>query len=89
MAILAVVSICLIFRTGGFAAFTIGRQFGAAIPFLYAIPLAGLAFGVYANLRDTRAWITPRLDVIADMIARIGKRISGRELTPAGLSDGQ
>jgi lipopolysaccharide export system permease protein len=89
LAIVSVVLLCIMFRSGGFAAMGVGRKVSAAIPFMYAVPLAGLAFGIYANLHDTRSWVTPRMEVLGDRIARASKRMLTRDPTPAGMGDGR
>lgn len=86
LAIVAVVLFCLLFRTGGFAAMALSRQFAKFVPFMYAVPLAGAAFGIYACLHDTRAWIA-RMQRLGDAIATAGRRLFGRPPSLAGLSD--
>jgi lipopolysaccharide export system permease protein len=83
LAIACVVLACLGLRAAGYAAMAVGREVNAAIPFLYAIPLAGLAFGTYASLHDTRGWITPWMETRADAIAQAARRIFGRRMTAA------
>jgi lipopolysaccharide export system permease protein len=53
-AIAACVLICIALRTSGFAAAALGRNTTAAIPFLYAIPIAGVGFGLAATALDAR-----------------------------------
>jgi hypothetical protein len=46
-----VVGLCVVLRALGFAATAVGRNLGGAIPFMYALPLIGIAFGIYATTR--------------------------------------
>ena len=48
-AIASVVVACLLLRAGGFAATAVGRNLNGAIPFMYAVPLIGIAFGIYRH----------------------------------------
>jgi lipopolysaccharide export system permease protein len=89
VAIAAVVLVCVVFRVGGFAAFSVGRSLSGAVPFLYAVPVAGLAFGLYAIFHDTRTWTTPALERAVDAIARAGQRLISRYVGQAELSDAQ
>jgi hypothetical protein len=56
---------------------------------MYVVPLAGIAFGLYACLHDTRAWITPRIERLGDLAARAGSRIFGRRPALAGMGGPQ
>ena len=89
VAIASVIILCLAFRAGGFAAVGVGRKAGEAIPFIYAVPLAGLAFGIYVNLHDLRASITPRAEAVADAAVRLGRRMLGLNPATAGMGDGR
>ncbi|HWT30333.1 MAG TPA: LPS export ABC transporter permease LptF [Propylenella sp.] len=59
-AVTAVVLVCLALRIAGFGAVAAAGGTRAAIPFMYLIPLAGIAFGAYATMRDLRLRI-PRV----------------------------
>ncbi len=89
LAIVAVVVFCLLFRAGGFAALAVSRQFAQAVPSMYIVPLAGIAFGIYACLHDTRAWITPRMERLGDAITRAGSRLIGRDTAVAEMGESQ
>ncbi len=86
-AIAAVVLFCIAFRSGGLAAMGVGRKIEAGIPFLYLVPMAGLALGLYANLHDTRRWTT-QLELLGEAFARAARRILGADVRQARLSDG-
>ncbi len=77
----SIVVLCLLFRAAGYAALSASRNVATAIPFLYAIPLSGIAFGIYANLHDTRAWFMPPVERMADTISDAARRLIGRRLT--------
>jgi lipopolysaccharide export system permease protein len=53
LTIMAIVGLCLTLRAAGFAAFAIGRNTPAAIFFMHAIPLSGIALGVYLTARTS------------------------------------
>ena len=82
-AIVAVVVLCLAFRGGGFAAASVGRELSAATPFIYGVPMAGLVFGIYAMLHDTREWATPLTTRTADAAIAMARRIR----SPGGMAD--
>ena len=65
-AIAAVILICAILRAGGFAAWAAARNLESAIPTLYAIPLAGLAFGAWATMTETRLRIPRSVEATWD-----------------------
>lgn len=90
VAVTFVVICCLLIRAGGYAAWVIARSVdvGPAIPFMYAVPLAGLLFGIYTMLADTRAWITPGMESMADRMAAVARRIFGGGLASTGAADG-
>jgi lipopolysaccharide export system permease protein len=52
LTIVAVVALCITLRAAGFAAFAIGRNTPAAFPFTHAIPLSGIALGIYLTARS-------------------------------------
>jgi lipopolysaccharide export system permease protein len=58
-AIATCVLLCVLLRTAGFAAAAVADNSLRAVPFLYAVPLSGIAFGVIAILLDARL-ATPR-----------------------------
>lgn len=53
-AIAAALVVCLLLRAGGFAAWGVTRNSSAGVPFMYAVPLAGIAFGLVATMRSAR-----------------------------------
>jgi lipopolysaccharide export system permease protein len=89
MAIASVVLLCLLFRVAGFAAMAVARQVEGVTVFMYAVPLAGLAFGLYANLHDSRLWFGPQMEAAGGAMARTTGRLFGRGLSPADIADGR
>jgi len=75
LSIAAVVVICLAFRTAGFAALAVSREVGGAEPFMYAVPFAGIAFGIWVNVSDTRVWVTPGMERLANALAEAARRL--------------
>jgi lipopolysaccharide export system permease protein len=75
-AIAATVVLCLALRAAGFAAVAAAGGTRAAIPFMYAIPLAGIAFGAYATIRDLRLRMPRFVEVVWDAAVRIGLRFA-------------
>ena len=85
-AIAAVVLLCLALRTAGFVAYSVSRNLGEGIPFMYAVPLVGIAFGLYGTIHGSRAR-SPRLMTAAfDWTADRWRRAAGRSLTLAGMA---
>lgn len=88
-AIVTVLLLCLLFRAAGLTAMTLARKFEAVTVFLYVVPLAGLALGLYANLRDTRTWFTPRMERGGEAITRTVRRTLGVDHASGGMAEGQ
>jgi lipopolysaccharide export system permease protein len=88
-AIAACVLICTALRTGGFAAAAIGNNSTAAVPFLYAIPLAGIVFGLAATLLDARLTIPRYVEVVWDRVVRLIRRPSSADLVAVGGGFGE
>ena len=65
-AIAAVVLVCALLRAAGFAAWAAARNQEAAIPVMYAIPLAGIAFGAYATMSDSRLRVPRKVEAAWD-----------------------
>ena len=86
LAIASVVLLCVCFRGIGFATFAVGRNVREVTPLIIAVPLAGLAFGIYANLHDPRSWMT-RMEPVIDAIIRVAKRMLGRDARPLEIPD--
>ena len=87
-AIAAVVAFCVALRTAGFAATAVGRNSSAALPFLYAVPLAGIALGAYGTMQGWRLR-APRIVAMAwDWAVGRARRAAGRSLTLASVVDG-
>jgi lipopolysaccharide export system permease protein len=78
-AVAAVVLICLLVRAAGFGAAAAAGWTPAAIPLLYAVPLAAIAIGAYAGLRDARlampAVVEAGWDGAAAAVQRLGVRV--------------
>jgi lipopolysaccharide export system permease protein len=53
-AIAAVIILCVLLRTAGFAAAAVSSNVAAALPLLYVIPLSGIGFGLAAMIFDAR-----------------------------------
>jgi lipopolysaccharide export system permease protein len=87
-AIVSVVLFCLLFRVAGFAAMAVARKVEGMTMFMYVAPLAGLAFGLYANLHDPRGWIVG-MEAVSDVIARAARRLLGRQLSTADTANGR
>jgi lipopolysaccharide export system permease protein len=86
-AIVAVVALCLLLRALGFAATAIGRNLDAAIPFMYAAPLLGIAFGIYAMTRGQALRVARPLVSLWDGLVALARQMARRNLALAGLSD--
>jgi lipopolysaccharide export system permease protein len=84
-AISAVVALCLALRAAGFATTAIGRNLSAAVPFMYAVPLAGIVFGMYATMRTSRLRTPSVVAAAWDGLVRLSRRATGRSLTLAAM----
>lgn len=77
-ALATAIALCVAMRGAGFAALAAAGASGAAIPFMYLIPVLGIAFGLFAGIRDVR----PRWpDWIVDAwrsVERAGRRRAPR-----------
>lgn len=73
-AVAFVVTLCVLLRALGFAATAVGRNLAGAIPFMYAVPLLGIAFGIYAITRSERLQIPPFVLAIGDRLAALRRR---------------
>jgi hypothetical protein len=83
------VLLCLLLRAAGFAAVAAAGGTLAVVPLMYLIPLAGIAFGAYATIRDV-GFGTPRIFEAAwDAIAREWERIGRRFVPQPGAAEGQ
>lgn len=83
-AIAAVVMTCLLLRAFGFAVTAVGRNLNGAIPFMYAVPLLGIAFGVYATTRGQRLGVPTLVVSFWDGLMALARRMAGRNLALAG-----
>jgi lipopolysaccharide export system permease protein len=81
-AISAAVLTCLGVRAAGFAATAMAGWSSAAVPLLYAIPLATIGLGLYAAMRDARLGMPPIVEAGWDRVAAAFARV-GRRLAPA------
>jgi lipopolysaccharide export system permease protein len=68
------VLICALLRTAGFAAAAVSRNSMAGIPFLYAIPVAGILFGALATLSDARLAMPRPVETFFDWILTLLRR---------------
>lgn len=87
-AIAAVVVLCLMLRTSGFAAYSVSRNVSAAQPFMYAVPLAGILFGLYGTLVGVRFRAPVVVASTIEWAARHIRRLTGRSLTLASVAGG-
>jgi lipopolysaccharide export system permease protein len=87
-AIAAAVLICLALRGAGFAAVGAARGSEAAIFFMYAVPLAGIGFGLYAIGREARMRIPRFVEVLWDRGVAAGTRMLRRVFPQAGAAGG-
>jgi lipopolysaccharide export system permease protein len=88
MAIATAVFLCFLLRAGGFAATAVGRNLNGAVPFMYALPLTGIAFGIYATTRGQRLRIPSFVAAGWDALAQFARRAAGRNLALAGIVNG-
>ena len=84
----AVVLLCALLQAAGFAAVAAAGGTRAAIPVMYLIPLAGIAFGAYATIRDVRLRMPRLVEAAWDVIARAVERILGRISPDPGMARG-
>jgi lipopolysaccharide export system permease protein len=73
-AVAFVVALCVLLRALGFAATAVGRNLGGAIPFMYAVPLTGIAFGIFAITRTERLQIPSIVLATGDRLAALARR---------------
>ena len=88
VAIATVVGICLLLRAFGFAATAVGRNLNGAIPFMYAIPLIGIAFGIYATTRGQRLRVPSFILNAWDFLVALLRRTAERNIALAGVANG-
>lgn len=77
-AITAAVLACFVFRVAGFVAGSAAIGSAGALILLYAVPLAGIAFGVYACLRHDRIRMPRAAEIFLETAAKAGRRAVGR-----------
>ena len=87
-AIATVVALCLLLRALGFAATAVGRNLSGALPIMYAVPLTGIALGIYATTRDRRMRVPPFVTALWDGLVGFVRRLAGRNLALAGVVGG-
>ena len=87
-AITSVVVACLLLRVLGFGAMSVAYHLNGAIPFMYGVPLIGIAFGVYAMTRSERLRPPAFVSGISNSLAEIARRASERDLARAGAISG-
>jgi hypothetical protein len=83
-----VVGICTLLRAFGFAATAVGRNLNGAVPFMYAVPLIGIAFGIYATTRGQRLRVPAFVLSAWDLLAALLRRAAGRNLALASVTTG-
>lgn len=83
-AIAAVVVLCLVFRAGGFAAMAVSRSVEGAVPFMYGIPLVGIAIGIYVTGRTSAPQAPPLVAAMLQDFGRFGLRRFTRFLPSVG-----
>lgn len=81
-----VIVLCLALRTGGFAAYSLTRNLDGALPFMYVVPLAGIAFGLYGVMYGTRVWVPAPAMAAFDWLADRLRRAAGHSLSLASLT---
>lgn len=86
LAIAAVVLLCLLLRAGGFAAVQAARASSTAVPLMYLIPLGGIAFGIYAILRETRPRLPRPIEAGAEALLRSVLRLARRAMPQARMA---
>jgi lipopolysaccharide export system permease protein len=89
LAIAAVALISIGLKAAGFATTAVARNVGAAVPFLYAIPIAGLIFGLYATLSDARLRMPTSIEIAADEAMRLGRRLFRRLMPGIEATSGE
>jgi lipopolysaccharide export system permease protein len=82
----AAVLFCVAFQVAGFAASSLATGSTAALALLYVIPLAGIAFGLYACTRDTRRWLPRSTEALLDSGVATVRRLVRRFLPRANLA---
>jgi lipopolysaccharide export system permease protein len=87
-AIAVVVLSCLALRAAGLGAVAVAGTAGAGIPFMYAIPLGGIAFGVYATVKDVRMRIPRFVESAWDAAARSAQRTLRRFIPQESGAEG-
>lgn len=88
-AVAAVVVLCLLLRAGGFAATAVGRNLNGAIPFMYGVPLTGIAFGIYATTRGQRLRAPWFVSSLWEGTVALTRRASRRNLALASVVGGE
>lgn len=88
IAIATVVLLCLVLRAAGFAAGAMARGSSTLIPFLYAIPVAGILLGAYAIALGARLRMPRLLEAVWDGAADVGKRALRRAAPPIAAPGG-
>jgi lipopolysaccharide export system permease protein len=74
-AIAAIVFLCVLMRSSGFAAAAVARSLSAQTPFMYAIPLGGILFGLIATFYDARLPIPRTIEAAWDRLAAAWRRL--------------
>ena len=88
IAIATVVLLCLVLRAAGFAAGAMARGSSTSIPFLYAIPVAGIVLGAYAIALGARLRMPRLLEAVWDGAADVGQRALRRAAPPVAAEGG-
>jgi lipopolysaccharide export system permease protein len=89
LAIATVVVLCIILRVGGLAAWAVARNMTTAVPFMYAVPIAGLILGGYAALRNTRLPIQVVLENAFDRVLQAMRPLAERYLPGRRFAAGE
>ena len=88
IAIAVVILTCLLLRAFGFAAAAVAYHLIGAIPFMYAVPLLGIAFGIYATTRPRRMRVPPPIAWSLDVLSGLARRLRGRDFEGAAALHG-
>jgi lipopolysaccharide export system permease protein len=83
LAIAACIFLCTALRTAGFAAAAVSKNSEAGVPFLYGIPIVGMAFGLVAIWLDARLSIPEAVEAAFERAINLVRRIGPARLSPA------
>ncbi len=85
-AIAGVVALCLLLRALGFAATAVAFHVYGAIPIMYAVPLIGIAFGIFAVTRPGGLRVPQIVSRGVETLSALARRVGSRDLAAAGAA---